>query len=85
MTFTEHEVTTIHAELAAFRERVHKLILVRKIVASHTCNLLLSPTAAARPKSVVPGDTTDTNNYRYNSSIEDWNAACGLGYRRRWR
>ena len=35
ISFTEHDVIAMHAELAAIRERVHKLILVREIVASH--------------------------------------------------
>ena len=35
MAFAEQDVTAMHAELAAFCERVHKVILVRKIPASH--------------------------------------------------
>ena len=35
MNFTEHDVTAMHAELSATRERVHKPILVRGIAASH--------------------------------------------------
>ena len=26
----------------------------------------------------------DTSYHRHSSSLEDWDAACGLGYRRRW-
>ena len=32
--FTEYDVTVMHKELAAARERVHKLIMVRKLAAS---------------------------------------------------
>ena len=35
MTFTEHDMTTMHADLAAICERVHKLILIRGITAPH--------------------------------------------------
>ena len=35
MTFTEHDVTVMHTELAALRDRVNKRILVSKIAASH--------------------------------------------------
>ena len=35
MNFTKHDVTAMHAELAATRERVHKLILAREIAASY--------------------------------------------------
>ena len=27
---------------------------------------------------------TDTSYHRYNIRLEYWDAACGLGYRRRW-
>ena len=45
----------------------------------------LSHTAPARPRVVVQGETTDTSNHGHKSSLEDWDAACGLGYRWRWR
>ena len=35
MAFTEQEVAAMHAELAAIRERIHKLILTREVAASH--------------------------------------------------
>ena len=35
VTFTEQGITVMHAELAANGERVHRLLLVRRIVASH--------------------------------------------------
>ena len=35
MNFTEHDVIVIHEELAAIRERVHKLILGREIAVSY--------------------------------------------------
>ena len=35
MNFTEHNLIAMHAELAAFCEPMHKLILVREIAASH--------------------------------------------------
>ena len=40
--------------------------------------------AAARPRLVVPGETTDSSNHRGNSSVEDRDAACDLGRRQRW-
>ena len=47
--------------------------------------LVRLPPAAARPRLVVPEETTDTSNHRYNNSVEDKDAACGLGCRRHWR
>ena len=35
MNFNKHDVITIHADLAAARERVHKLIGVKELDASH--------------------------------------------------
>ena len=35
ITFTEQEVTAIHAKLEAIRERVNKLIMTREIAALH--------------------------------------------------
>ena len=35
LSFTEHGVTAMHAELAAIRERVHKLFRIRGIAVSH--------------------------------------------------
>ena len=40
--FTEEEVTAEHAELAALREYVHKLMLVGEIVVSHRSEQLHS-------------------------------------------
>ena len=44
---------------------------------------LLDPSHGRRPTVVVPGETSDTSNHRHNSSVEDRDAICGLGYRRR--
>ena len=46
ITFTEHDVTTMHTELAAIRERVHKLIWVRESATSHKYLRLLQKLAA---------------------------------------
>ena len=35
MSFTERDVTVMHAELKAVYRRVRKLIMVRKIIATH--------------------------------------------------
>ena len=43
MNFTKHDVTVMHAESAAFCTRVHKLILVREVAASHKLDKIHHP------------------------------------------
>ena len=63
---------------AAFQRLLFLGSACRHLFASFLC--CLSPTAAARLRVVVPGETTDTSNHGYSNSLEDWDAACGLGY-----
>ena len=45
MNFTEQDVTMMHAELAAIRERVHKLILFMEFDVSQIRSIAPTPTA----------------------------------------
>ena len=41
------------------------------------------PSATTRPRVAVPGETNLSTQVTTDTAV-DWDAACGLGYRRRW-